>query len=450
MTSDLQLPPGFIFGAATAAYQIEGAANEDGRGESIWDRFSATPGKVRNGETGAIACDFYHRYADDIRLMQELGLRAFRFSIAWPRILPDGIGTVNQRGLDFYDRMVDELLARGIQPFATLYHWDLPQRIEDRGGWTSRETVDAFVEYVDVVTRRLGDRVGHWITHNEPWVAAWVGYGWGSHAPGRSSERDAIAATHHLMLSHGKAVDVIRRNAPQAAAGITLNLSAVYPATESEADTEAARLMDLHHNRWFLDPIFRGSYPADGGAFLDQVQAYVRPGDLEQISVPLDFLGINNYTRSVVVLDAASGQPRGVHQDGSEYTEMDWEVAPEGIHDLLVRVHEDYGPPMMYVTENGAAFPDVRVHDGSVRDPERIAYLEAYIAACARAIEEGVPLAGYFVWSFLDNFEWGHGYSRRFGIVYIDYPTLERIPKSSYHWYRKLIENQVGAATAAV
>jgi beta-glucosidase len=251
------------------------------------------------------------------------------------------------------------------------------------------------------------------------------------------------------MLSHGKAVDVIRRNAPGAAAGITLNLGAVYPATESEADTEAARLMDLHHNRWFLDPIFCGSYPADG-AYLDQVQSYVRPGDLEQISVPLDFLGINNYTRSVVVLDTSSGQPRGVHQDGSEYTEMDWEVAPEGIHDLLVRVHEDYGPPMIYVTENGAAFPDVRVHDGSVRDPERIAYLEAYIAACSRAIEEGVPLAGYFVWSFLDNFEWGYGYSRRFGIVYVDYPTLERIPKSSYHWYRRLIENQVGAVAAAV
>jgi len=430
-------PPDFRWGAATASYQIEGAAHEDGRGESVWDRFSATPGKVRNGDTGEVACDFYHRFAGDVGLMADLGLDAFRFSIAWPRVLPEGRGRVNQAGLDFYDRLVDELLAHEIEPFATLFHWDTPQALEDAGGWPVRETAEAFAEYAEIVAARLGDRVRHWMTHNEPWVYAWIGHSWGDHAPGRTSEPDAVAAAHHLLLSHGWAVEAIRRAAPGAQVGITLSLSHAYAASDTPEDEAAAWEIDGGTNRWFLDPIFRGAYPADLLERNKLVAPLVHDGDLEAMGAPLDFLGVNYYFRHVV--SAGADGPRLVRDPEAPQTDMGWEVYPDGLHALLTRLAEEYAPPAIYVTENGAAFGDVRVHDGRVHDPERTAYLQSHVTAVGRAVAAGVPVKGYFVWSLLDNFEWAHGYAKRFGIVYIDYPTLERVPKDSFYWYRDFI-----------
>jgi beta-glucosidase len=425
-------PPGFVWGAATAAYQIEGAIEADGRGDSIWDRFCAIPGKVRNGDNGAVACDFYRRFPEDIALMRALGLDSFRFSVAWPRVLPDGTGRVNEAGLDFYDRLVDELLANGIDPCVTLYHWDLPQALEDAGGWPERATAEAFVAYTEVVASRLGDRVTRWVTHNEPWVASWLGYGWGVHAPGRTSDEDAVAAAHHILLSHGWALAVVRSLSHGAEVGITLNLAHVEPAGPSPEHAESARVIDGNMNRWFLDALFRGEYPDDLG-----YAPPVRAGDLEAIAAPIDFLGVNYYFR-ILAEPVRAGQdfPGMARVPGATYTDMGWEVNPDGFHACLVRVASDYAPPAMYVTENGAAFGDVRLHDGSVLDPEREAYLAGHLDAVARAIADGAPIRGYYVWSLLDNFEWSHGYGKRFGIVYVDYPTLERVPKSSYYWYR--------------
>ena len=431
-------PADFVWGAATASYQIEGAVHADGRGESVWDRFSHTPGKVRGGETGDVACDFYHRYRDDIALMEELGLDAFRFSIAWPRVLPTGRGPVNAAGLDFYDRLVDAILERGIEPFATLFHWDTPQALEDAGGWPVRATADAFVEYTEAVVARLGDRVRFWTTHNEPWVHAWIGHAWGRHAPGRTSERDAVAAAHHLLLAHGWAVSAIRSACPNAQVGIVLDLAHVYPASPSPEDEAAAWNVDGQGNRWFLDPVFRGAYPADQLERNETVAPFVQEGDLDVISAPIDYLGVNTYRRFLVA--AGADGPRFLTDPDLAHTEMGWEVFPEGMHRLLVRLANDYAPAAMYVTENGAAFGDVRGPDGAVHDPERTEYLESHIAAVGRAIADGAPVKGYFVWSFLDNFEWAMGYSKRFGIVYVDYPTQERVPKDSFYWYRDLIK----------
>jgi beta-glucosidase len=444
---DARFPQDFLWGAATAAYQIEGAVDEDGRGESIWDRFSRTPGRVRNGDTGAVACDHYHRYREDVALMSELNLKSYRFSIAWPRILPGGRGRVNQRGLDFYDRLVDCLLESGIEPFATLFHWDLPQVLEDEGGWPSRGTVEAFAEYTEAVARRLGDRVRYWATHNEPWCAAWLGYGWGEHAPGRRSKPDALAAAHHLLLSHGRAVEIFRRECPDAIVGITLNPEHVYPVSDSPEDLAAARWHDGFKNRWFLDPLFRGTYPED---MLDDFGAavpHVEPGDMALISQPIDFLGVNTYSRALIKADPETGRPMHVRPRESSYTDMDWEVFPKGLEDLLVRLHEDYRPRRLFITENGAAYADVLLHNREVLDPERADYLQQHIEACGRAIARGVPLAGYFAWSLLDNFEWAFGYQMRFGIVYVDLPTLERIPKLSARWYASFIARQAEALT---
>jgi beta-glucosidase len=434
----LRLPADFVWGAAVSAYQIEGAVNEDGRGEGIWDRFTATPGKIANGDTGVVACDSYHRYRDDVRLTRELGLDAYRFSISWPRILPEGRGRVNGAGLDFYDRLVDELLENGVEPYPTLYHWDLPQELEDRGGWPERGTVDAFVEFVEVVSDRLGDRITHWITHNEPWVAAWLGYGWGEHAPGRRSDADALAAAHHLLLSHGRAAEVLRHRG-SVRVGITLDAIPMHPYTESEADIAAAEYEDGFRNRWFLDPVLRGEYPAD---MLERYAGILPPiaeGDLRVISAPLDFLGVNYYRRHVVRSAGANGSVI-VESPNVERTAMGWEVYPDGLLELLVRLHEEYDVPPLYVTENGAAFDDSR-RNGTVEDPQRTAYLARHVDALARAVEQGVPLAGYFVWSLLDNFEWTRGYAKRFGLVYVDYETLERVPKASFHWYREQISS---------
>ena len=421
-----------------SAYQVEGAVDTDGRGESIWDRFSATPGKVVNGDSGAVACDSYHRYREDVKLVTELGLNAFRFSIAWPRIFPKGRGRPNAAGLDFYDRLVDELLAAGVEPYVTLYHWDLPLALEERGGWPVRETAEAFAAYVDVVSDRLGDRVRNWITQCEPWVISWLGYGLGEHAPGRESEADALAAAHHVLLGHGLAAEVLRSRSAEANVGITIDLVAFHPLTDSAEDLAAVTRADGFRNRWILDPVLRGEYPEDMLEVYASNLPPIREGDLETIAAPLDFLGLNYYTRSVVRADPAGGPPVTVEDDDVERTAMGWEVYPDGLYELFVRLRDEYELPPIYVTENGAAYADQR-DNGTVHDPRRISYVERHLAAIARAIDDGIPVRGYFLWSLLDNFEWAFGYSRRFGIVYVDYETLERVPKASYHWYRDVI-----------
>jgi beta-glucosidase len=432
-------PDDCIWGAATASYQIEGAVAVDGRGPSIWDIFSHTPGKTVNGDTGDVACDHYHRWREDIGIMRELGLQAYRFSIAWPRVIPNGRGPINPAGLDFYDRLVDELLANDIQPFATLYHWDLPQALEDEGGWPHRQTADRFAEYVDAVTRRLGDRVTHWITLNEPWVAAMLGYYMGIHAPGRTSLADGLAAAHTLLLGHGQAMETITANVPAAEVGITLNLSSVYPGTDKSQDVEAARLADGTLNRWFLDPLFKGSYPEDVVRAVGDAMPEVRDGDLNRIAQPVNFLGVNYYSPQHVVRDPNGPLGVGMVDRKGEHTAMGWLVQPEGLRDLLVRLNEDYGPAL-YVTENGAAYDDPPPTNGRVPDPRRAAYIHDHLLACDEAIRNGVPLRGYFCWSLLDNFEWAEGYSKRFGITFVDYPTEERTIKESGRWYRRVID----------
>ena len=431
-------PQEFTWGTATASYQIEGAVKEDGRGASIWDTFSATPGNVHNGNTGEIACDHYHRWRDDIDLMRQLNNSGYRFSIAWSRIFPTGTDTLNQKGLDFYSRLVDGLLAAGITPYVTLYHWDLPQALQDEEGWLRRGIVDDYAAYVDAVTRAFGDRVKHWITFNEPWVFTWLGYIMGIHAPGYHSEnpRPALLATHNAYLAHGAAVPVIRRNSPEAKVGITLNLYPAYPASAKPDDLEAAARFDGYFNRWYLDPIFRGHYPADMIEFYEPYMPEIRPGDMQRMHVPLDFLGVNYYSRALVgngeqnaIIRTRSEKPDG------EYTAMGWEVYPEGLYTLLKRIHSDYSPRAIYITENGAAFEDQLTPDGQIHDERRTAYLKSHFEAAARAMEEGVPLKGYFVWSTMDNFEWAEGYSKRFGLYYVDYTTQQRILKDSGRYY---------------
>lgn len=437
----LSFPSDFVWGAATAAYQIEGAWNEDGKSESIWDRFCHTPGRIDNGDTGDVACDHYHRWQEDVRLMKEIGLRAYRFSISWPRVLRDGLGPLNPAGMDFYDRLVDALLEAGIQPWVTLYHWDLPQRLEDEGGWPARSTVDAFCAYADAVSRRLGDRVRHWITFNEPYVSAFVGYEEGRHAPGRRSLGDALAAAHHLLLAHGKSLPVIRANCPDAQVGITLNLAWMEPASPSLADRQAARWKDGRVNRWFLDPLAGRGYPADMLASYQSGAEWLQPGDLEQIAAPVDFLGVNYYFREIIRSHSVPEEqnlPRTVFSN-AERTEMGWEVYPEGLYLLLGRLHFEYRFPAIYITENGAAFKDQVGADGQVDDPQRISYLRRHLQQIQRAIACGAPVRGYFAWSLLDNFEWSFGYARRFGLIYTDYATQRRIPKSSARWYAQVI-----------
>ncbi len=434
-------PEGFVWGAATSSYQIEGAWDEDGKGESIWDRFCHTPGKVDNGDTGDVACDHYHRWPEDVALMKEIGLQAYRFSISWPRILPQGRGAINQAGLDFYDRLVDALLEAGITPFATLYHWDLPQTLQDQGGWPARPTAEAFVEYADVFSRRVGDRVKHWITLNEPFVSAFVGYLEGRHAPGHTDLDEMLAAAHHLLLAHGWAVPIIRRNSSQARVGIVLNLGPCIPASPSVADRAAAWREDGILNRWYLNPLAARGYPADIVRHYGRPMDFVQANDLETIAVPLDFVGLNYYTRRIVrssEVPEAKNLPRTVFPN-REHTEMGWEVYPEGLYELLGRLHFEYRFPAIYITENGAAYADQIGPDGRVDDPQRVAYFKAHLKQAARAIRAGVPLRGYFAWSLLDNFEWAHGYTKRFGLIYVDFSTQQRILKSSAHWYRRVI-----------
>ncbi|GAA3240756.1 GH1 family beta-glucosidase [Dactylosporangium siamense] len=438
-----RFPEGFVWGTATAAYQIEGAARDDGRTPSIWDTFAATPGAVRNGDTGEIACDHYHRLDPDLDLIARLGVGAYRFSISWPRIVPEP-GQVNQKGLDFYRRLVDGLHERGVTPYATLYHWDLPQYLEDEGGWVERATAERFAEYADIVHEALADGVAHYTTLNEPWVSAWLGYGYGWHAPGRAEPAAALAATHHLLLGHGLAAEAIRRRDPSAQVGITLNLAPVGPATADPADQAAADRMDGQLNRLFLDPVLRGAYPADVVELYRPVSdfAFVQDGDLATIAAPLDFLGVNYYRPNLAAAEPPGADPvaAGLRlPPGVPVTAMDWPIQPDGLTELLLRLRREYGPVPLYITENGAAFHDYLDPAGRVEDPERIAYLDAHLRAAHTAIGEGVDLRGYFVWSFLDNFEWAEGYSKRFGLIYVEYGSQRRVPKASAGWYRDVI-----------
>jgi beta-glucosidase len=437
----------FVWGAATAAFQIEGATTADGRGESIWDRFAAVEGNIAHGDTGDPACEHYYRWPDDLDLMRSLGIESYRFSISWPRIQPNGRGPANERGLAFYRSLVEGLLERGIRPLATLYHWDLPQALQDEGGWASREVVDRFADYAALVFDGLGDVVPAWITHNEPWVTSILGYAFGVKAPGIRDWPTALRAAHHSLLAHGRAVEAFRETGRNGEIGITLDLTVAIPATDSDADREAARRLDGHHNRWFLDPIFRASYPEDMVAFYEgrfgPLDA-VLDGDLDTIAEPLDFLGINFYRPNWASavddggLDVADAPP------DLERTSMGWPIAPEYLTDLLVRVQKDYGEIPLLITENGAAFDDVLDGGDVVEDPPRVAYLREHIAAVERAKAEGVDVRGYYVWSLLDNFEWEYGYEKRFGIVFVDFPTQRRIPKRSALWYRDLIASSNG------
>ncbi len=436
MAELLQFPAGFAWGAATAAYQIEGAAQEDGRGPSIWDTFAHTPGRTLNGDTGDVACDHYHRYPQDIALMKELGLTAYRFSIAWPRILPTGRGQINAAGLDFYDRLVDGLLAAGIDPFVTLYHWDLPQPLQDAGGWLNRDTSKAFADYAHIVAARLGDRVHHWITHNEPLVVAFFGYWMGFHPPGLHDPAAAVQVAHHLLLSHGLALQALRATRDShTQAGITLVLQPVYPASDNEADLAVARREETIWLKWFLEPLFRGAYPLEEMVAHGMEQPTIEPGDLELISQPIDFLGVNYYTRNIARGTTGSSDIK----EEAEHTTMGWEVYPDGLRVLLERVHRDYAPRAIYITENGAAFEDTLREDGTIDDERRRSYLQQHFIAAHQAIQAGVPLRGYFVWSLLDNFEWTFGYSQRFGIIYTDYATQQRYIKKSGYFYRDVI-----------
>ncbi|MGV9805900.1 GH1 family beta-glucosidase [Micromonospora chersina] len=449
--SELRFPEGFVWGAATAAYQIEGAVAEDGRAPSIWDTFSRTPGKVFQGHTGDVACDHYHRYAEDVALMAGLGLRAYRFSVAWPRIRPDGTGPVNPRGLDFYDRLVDSLLDRGIDPIVTLYHWDLPQALEDRGGWTERETAEHFADYALAVHQRLGDRVRTWTTLNEPWCSAYLGYGNGVHAPGLQDAGAAFRAVHHLLLGHGLAARALRAAGAEVV-GITLNLADVQPAdADSAADAAAVRLVDGLQNRIFLDPLTGAGYPDDVLAHVGRIVEpdFVRDGDEKVIAAPLDLLGLNYYAPTYVA-GRAGGAGSSAYpgtEGGVEFlppvgplTDMGWMIEPAGLTRLLERVAADYPGLPLIITENGGAFPDRNTEGtGWVADSDRVAYLDGHLRAVHEAIARGVDLRGYLVWSLLDNFEWAEGYRKRFGIVHVDYLTQRRTPKESARWYQEVI-----------
>ncbi|WP_435604515.1 GH1 family beta-glucosidase [Streptomyces sp. bgisy130] len=434
------LPDDFTWGVATSAYQIEGAVAEDGRGPSIWDTYAHTPGRIDNADTGDRACEHYHRWRADIGLMRQLGVGAYRFSIAWPRIRPAGDGPVNAAGLAFYDRLVDGLLEAGIAPFVTLYHWDLPQALQDRGGWPVRETAEHFAAYAAVVAGKLGDRVTHWATLNEPLCSAWIGHLDGRMAPGHTDLTAAVRASYHLLLGHGLAVQAIRSATPDARVGLVNNLSTVEPATGSGADAAAARRMDGHTNRWWLDPVHGRGFPEDMREVYG-VPLPERAGDPETLAQPLDWLGLNYYFPAVVAADPDGPPPfvRPVRRPQVPRTGMDWEIDANGIETLLLRLTHEYGARTLHVTENGSAYPDTVRPDGTVADPERTDYLHRHVAACARAARKGAPLAGYFAWSLMDNFEWAYGYDKRFGLFHVDRATQVRTLKGSGRHYAELI-----------
>jgi beta-glucosidase len=442
-----KFPDGFLWGAATAAYQVEGAAALDGRGPSIWDTFSHTPGRIADGSSGDVACDHYRRWREDVELMRELGLAAYRFSVAWPRVVPAGDGRVNDKGLDFYSRLVDALLAAKIVPVVTLYHWDLPQPLQDKGGWTKRATAEAFAKYAAAVAARLGDRVKYWATLNEPQVISHCGYLHGVHAPGLADPAAAVAATHVLNIAHGLGLAAVRKSAPGAKVGIVLNLAPAHPASDSPGDVAAARRLDGFCNRWFLDPVLRGSYPQDICALLGKLAPRPTAADARLISAPIDFLGVNYYSRNLTK-DAPGKGLMGTERTvaaGREYTAMGWEVYPQGLRETLLRLRSEYGDPELFVTENGSSWHDLPDARGFVNDERRTGYLREHFRQARLALAGGARLRGYLVWSLMDNYEWSYGYTRRFGITYVDYRTMKRTVKASGEYYKRVI-----AANAAV
>lgn len=435
----------FRWGCSTSSYQIEGAVDQDERGESIWDRFCATPGHIRDGSSGAMACDHYRRWPQDLDLARNLGTNAYRFSIAWPRIFANGRGrTANQKGLDFYSRLVDGMLDRGLEPWVTLYHWDLPQALQDQGGWAKRDTVDAFVEYTDVVSRHLGDRVKHWITHNEPWCTAFHGHYEGVHAPGLKDFKTALQVCHNVLVSHGLAIPVIRRNVPAARVGAALSLHPLKPASDSARDAAATLRHDGLRNRWFLDPLHGRGYPADIWALVGDNAPQVQAGDMEVIASATDFLGVNYYFPEIVADAPGQGvlATRVVEAENVERTAFGWEVSPEGMVTLLSRVARDYQPAEIYLTENGSTYDDVVGADGQIEDHQRRRYLIRHLAALKEIVALGIPVKGYFAWSLLDNFEWAEGYIRRFGLTHVDFATQQRRLKASGQWYRDFLRGE--------
>lgn len=436
----------FAWGVATSAYQIEGGRHEGGKGESIWDRFS-DEGRLR--DPGDVACDHFHRLEEDLDLLAGLGVDAYRFSTAWSRVVPDGDGPVSQDGLEFYGRLISGLEERGIEPCLTLYHWDLPQALQDKGGWASRDTIDSFARYATVLAETFGDRVGRWITQNEPWVSAFPGHRDGVFAPGLTSWETALVASHHLLVSHGRATRAIRAVVPDGQVGIALDCRPSEPADESAVETN--RYFDGFRNRWYFDPVFGVGYPEDmvttyteRGHLPNGLPGLVQDGDMDEIAVPIDFLGINYYTTVTITADSEeSDEPEGPVGPGAPegFTEMGWRNDPHGLSDFLERVSDTYGPPSMLVTENGASYTNWPDATGRVEDNRRIEYLDAHIGAVLDARDAGVPVDGYFVWSLLDNIEWVAGFGQRFGLVWVDKDTGQRLPKDSYHWYRDRIKS---------
>lgn len=445
-----QFPDDFLWGCSTSSYQIEGAVSADGRGASIWDEFCAQPGRIRDGSSGNIACDHYHRWPEDLDLAKNLGINSYRFSVAWPRIFPEGSGKIEPRGLDFYDRLVDGILERGMRPWLTLYHWDLPQALQQTGGWKSRSTVDAFVDYADVVSRRLGDRVKQWITHNEPWCSSILGYADGVHAPGEKNLKSALQACHHVLLSHGLATAVLRQNVADAHVGIALSLHPVTPYSAQANDIAAGIRHDGIRNRWFLDQLYGRGHPQDIWNLLGDLVPEIQPGDMQHIAAATDFLGVNYYFPETVKADptnlpllATVCEPvDGGHGDPVEYTDFGWQVAPQGLIDLLRRIQSDYDPAHIYITENGSAYHDHPNSNGDIDDVKRQYYLQRHIAAALVALKSGVNLRGYFCWSLMDNFEWAEGYFRRFGLTYVDFESQRRILKFSGKWYGHFLRAQ--------
>lgn len=430
-------PDEFTWGVSTASYQVEGAWNQDGKGESIWDRFTHNPKNVEDGSSGDIACDHYNRFKEDISLMEDLNIPAYRFSISWPRIFPGGNGEVNRKGIEFYRKLTDELLEKGIEPWACLYHWDLPQALQDKGGWAERSIVKDFENYVETVSRELGDNINRWIVLNEPWVIANNGYRVGTHAPGVSDFDQFLRASNNLQVAQGRAIKTLRGVNSNFKIGTVFNLSSVHPLRDEEKDLRVAEKLDQFLNRWYLDPLFKGKYPP----LAEKLGMEPDEDDLDEINQPIDFLGINNYSRRIVAHDPKKPllQTKPVGKS-SFTTEMGWEIYPKGLYELLVRLKDDYFDPVLYVTENGAAFDDKVTESGIVQDDDRICFLRDYLISAWKALKEGADLRGYFVWTLMDNFEWANGYKKRFGLVSVDFETLERVPKKSAYWYKKVIE----------
>lgn len=439
----IQFPDTFLWGAATAAYQVEGAFNEDGRGRSIWDTFAHHPGNIHNGDNGDVACDSYHRYEEDIALMKELGIQTYRFSISWPRILPDGTGEVNEKGLDYYHRLVDKLLENGIEPFCTLYHWDLPQALQDLGGWKNRETIHAFVRYSEIMFKEFSSKIKYWITFNEPWCVSFKAHYEGDQAPGEQNLQSAIDVAHHIMIAHGKTVQRFRQLGLPGQIGYAPNVSWREPFSSKEEDVDACRRRVGWMVEWFMDPLFKGEYPdfmieafAAKGAHV-----HIKPGDMEAIKQPIDFLGINYYMGSV----GRYKQGEGLFDmedidEGYERTDFNWPIYSRGFYKVLVHITEQYGSIPLYITENGACYNDEPA-GGRVRDGKRIEYLQKHLIQLKRAMDSGVQVKGYITWSLMDNFEWAAGYSKRFGLIHVDYDTQVRTKKDSFYWYKKVIDN---------